>query len=90
MKHTKILRENYNSLIRQLKENNLKANRITSFYEGMCISFIKNNTILYLELYEDGDIGYIIEDIVNKRIIDNKDLTYINEVIHIIKEYIKE
>lgn len=85
-----VLENNYNSLIIKLKEHNLKPNRITLFYEGVCISFIKNNTIMYLELYNDGDIGYIIEDIINKKSIDNKDLTNINKVIHIIKEYIGE
>lgn len=85
-----VLENNYNSLIIKLKEYGLKPNRMTLFYEGICVSFTKNNTVLYVELYNDGDMGYIIEDIVNKKSIDNKDLTSISEVIHSIKEYIGE
>jgi hypothetical protein len=45
-----------------------------SIDEGACIVFQKEKVLVYLEFYNDGDIGLISEDIHNKRILENLDL----------------
>lgn len=49
--------------------------------DGLCFYFKKENYNVYLELYRDLEIGYIVEDKVNKKIIANVDIENINEFI---------
>jgi hypothetical protein len=56
-------------------ENNLIPFRITpSSDEGLCLVFASENKIVYLEYYNDEDIGLISEDFFKKKVLDNIDL----------------
>ncbi len=75
-------------IINNLAVQNIHPNRITpSVEEGMCLTFNNNNRILYFELYNDGDIGYIIEDIKFNRIIENEDVNSTTEVLNKISHF---
>lgn len=63
------------ALIERLVDNNLFPIRITpTVEEGLCFVFEEKDNTLYLELYNDKDIGYIIENTKRKEIIANEDL----------------
>ena len=77
------------SLIKDLNEASLDYDY--AHYEkdvGHCFVFEKGDCILYLEIYNDGDIGYIISDDKNKKTIENKDIKY-EEVIDVIKKFLE-
>lgn len=62
-------------ILPELINKNLIPFRITpSIDEGLCLVFSKLNKIVYLEYYNDGDIGLISEDSLNKKILENIDL----------------
>lgn len=43
--------------------------------EGMFLAFRnRRNGIMYMELYNDGDIGYIVINLDTKKIIENKEI----------------
>jgi hypothetical protein len=76
-------------LIPDFVHNNLIPFRIVpSIEEGVCLSFKKDNIIVYVEFYNDGDIGLIAEDYVKKCIIKNINLTKEN-VIPEVKSILK-
>lgn len=56
--------------------------------EGILISFKKNDLRMYLELYNDGQIGYIVEDFKVKTIKDNKELNSIQEASFTIENFL--
>jgi len=77
-----------NKLISNLApENIFPSNISTSIEEGICLSFKKSSKILYFELYNNGELGYIIEDAKEKKILENEDLNSINEATDKIKEF---
>lgn len=59
-----------------------------SYDEG--IAFIFKNTVqkMYLEIYNDGQIGYIIEDYQKKSILENNDVKSIYEAKNRVKKFI--
>lgn len=59
----------------------------TSFEEGICFTFQKMQFLLYLELYNDGDFGYLIEDSRNKKIIESNDLNTISGFSNRIEQF---
>lgn len=66
---------NVKELIPELIANNLIPSRITpSAEEGLCLIFREATKAIYVEFYNDGDIGLISEDFVAKKILDNIDL----------------
>lgn len=68
-------------LIKDLASKNIFPNNIaTSAEEGLCLIYTKSNKSLYFELYNDGDLGYIIEDSKNKLVIENEDVNSLSEV----------
>lgn len=68
-------------LVPNLVKNNLIPSRLTpSEDKGFCLVFKDSEKIIYLEFYNDEDIGLISEDINQKKIIDNIDLTKNNVV----------
>ncbi|MCF8137368.1 MAG: hypothetical protein K9K63_08675 [Desulfotignum sp.] len=72
---TDAVMEKARNLIPKLVHNNLIPFRITpSMEEGVCIAFQKNSILVYIEFYNDGDIGMIAEDYIGKRILENIDL----------------
>lgn len=62
--------------------------RINYLEEGTCYEYKHENKKLYLELYNDGEIGYIIEDFINKEILENEDI-YEEEIIPCIQKFFK-
>jgi len=67
--------KNINDLLPVLFENDLFPCRVVPFYEGICMTFKRDNIRVYVEFYNDGDVGLISENIITKKILDNVDLT---------------
>jgi hypothetical protein len=56
--------------------NNLIPYRFSpSIDEGLCVMFKQDNIMTYLEFYDDGDIGIIAEDIKDKKVLMNEDIS---------------
>jgi len=83
----------FNNLKKTLKYlliNNIIPYKISpSVEEGICIVLKNKNKKLHFEIYNDGDMGYIIEDYINKKIISNKDFNSIKDAIHDIVKFKK-
>lgn len=71
----------------KLKENNLIPYRISEIedVDGLCFCFKKETYFVYLEVYSDLEMGYIVDDSINKKIIANVDIQDINEFITYMK-----
>jgi hypothetical protein len=82
----KLIEKRYNVFLSLLEENNLKTHRINLLPEGgVCFIFKKNNFTIYFEIYNNGEMGYIIEDSINHKMIDNQDIKNFNDLIKIFK-----
>jgi hypothetical protein len=76
-----VLNTAYGLLIR-LFEFNVFPDKITpSIEKGLLLIFKNENQKLYIELYNDGDIGYLIEDIQLKKILENVDINDIDKLL---------
>ena len=68
--------------IKQLEYNNIVPIRITqSIEEGICFVFSKEKYILYFEIYNDGELGYIIEKVDDKKVIENLEIHSISSIM---------
>ena len=68
----KLIEQRYKIFSSLLEENDLKTHRINLLPDGgVCFTFKKNNFTICFEIYNDGEMGYIIEDSINYKIIDN-------------------
>lgn len=66
---------------KELVEAGLQVLRVEKSAEGgICLVFRKGSQNLYLEFYNDGDVGYIVEDFHTKQIIDNRDIRIIDSL----------
>lgn len=75
-------------ILSTLSNQNIYPTLITpTIEEGMCLAFIKAQFRLYFELYNSGEVGYIIEDAVLKKIVKNEDLESIKEITSIIEKF---
>lgn len=75
-------------LMKMLAVKNIHPHRIaTSADDGICLTFKKGNEICYLELYNNGEMGYIIENRLDKTVIANEDLFSLNESINAIEDF---
>ena len=82
----KLVEQRYKIFLSLLEENNLKTHRINLLPDGgVCFTFKKNNFTICFEIYNDGEMGYIIEDSINHEIVDNQDIENFNELINILK-----
>jgi hypothetical protein len=75
------------SLVIILYKFDVYPTRISPTVEaGLCLTFKTQNHIMYFEMYNDGDIGYIIENLKYKNEIKNVDLDidFDDEVQHIL------
>jgi hypothetical protein len=64
-----------NYIIDELSKINIFPDRITpSAEEGLCLVFNNNGNTFYFEIYNDGDMGYIIEHRKEKKILENEDI----------------
>jgi hypothetical protein len=82
----KIVRNNYDLFKIKLKERNLEPHRVNliEYVGGICFQFNKKESIIYFEFYNDGEMGYIIEDSINHQIIDNQDINDFEEFLKIL------
>lgn len=68
-------------LIPQMVVNDLIPFRVTqSIEEGISFVFKNDNKLFYLEIYNDNEIGILIEDYYNKIILKNKELQNYEEI----------
>lgn len=71
-----------------LSNQNIYPSIITpTIEEGMCLAFIKAQYRLYFELYNSGEVGYIIENADLKKIVKNEDLESVEEITSIIEKF---
>jgi hypothetical protein len=76
------------TIISRLAENNIFPHKIsTSIEEGVCLTFTKANERFYLELYNDGEKGYAIEDPIAKKVLENEDLLTYDQAIQRVKGF---
>jgi hypothetical protein len=77
-------------ILEKLAHTNIFPDRITpSAEEGICIVFRNNGETLYFELYNDGDMGYIIENRKEKKILENEDIEDLQMLYDRLKQFIK-
>ena len=81
-----IVRKNYDLFKTKLKELNLEPHRINliGYVGGICFQFNRKGSRIYFEFYNDGEMGYIIEDSINHQIIDNQDVNDFEEFLKIL------
>lgn len=60
----------------------------TSAEEGICLTFKNNDKILYFEIYNSGELGYIIEDSLKCQIIENEDVYTTEDIVSIVSDFI--
>jgi hypothetical protein len=78
------------AFINNLIENGLKNFEITpSAEEGICFIFRRNNNVLYFEIYNDEEMGYIVEDEKKKIVIENKEISSEEEIIKVLQNFYK-
>lgn len=77
-------------IINVLSELNIYPNNITpTVEEGMCFTFHKAQYRMYLEFYNTGEIGYIIEDTLLKKTLGNEDLASVEQVSTIVERFLQ-
>lgn len=75
-------------LLNALIDNNLVPSRITqSAEEGVCFVFNKSKYTLYIEIYNDQELGLIIENFTKKEIIKNIEVNLIEDFIKEVNEF---
>lgn len=75
-------------LIDQFVENNFIPNRLTqSIEEGVSFVFSKGKLFLYLEIYNDAEMGVLVEDYENKSVLKNKEVSSQQEILEEISEF---
>ena len=75
-------------LIRMLAIKDIHPNRIaTSAEDGICLTFKKGNEICYVELYNNGEMGYLIENRIERTVVVNEDLYSLNESVNAIVDF---
>jgi hypothetical protein len=60
-----------------------------SIEEGIAFIFKSKNRKMYFEFYNDGENGFIIEDYVHKKIIANKNVNSLSEIVINILNFIR-
>ena len=75
-------------LLRLLAVKSIFPNKIsTSVEEGICLKFKKNQLVLFLELYNSNEIGYLIENTLKHEILGNEDIASVDEGVSIIIDF---
>lgn len=75
-------------IINELANYYIFSDRITqTVEEGICMVFFHADKTMFFEIYNDGELGYIIEDRINKRILRNENVININESIKKISSF---
>lgn len=75
-------------LLRLLAVKSIFPNKIsTSVEEGICLTFKKDQLVLFLELYYSNEIGYLIENTLKHEILGNEDIASVDEGASIIIDF---
>ena len=85
LKHypNEIVEKNYKTFKRLLNYYKIKYHKVYLHHKGgIYFIFIKNNSGIFVELYNDGTLNYFIQN--NKGIIENKNFNDFSEVIKIL------
>lgn len=53
---------------------------------GVCFYFVNGCKRMYLECHDDGEIGYIVEDYIDKRILANRKIIR-EEIFTVLKDF---
>ncbi len=78
-------------LISGLLNDHIIPDKITTSAEGgICLEFKKENQRLYFEVYNNGEMGYIIEDTVLKKTIENEDASSIWEFLEKLNKFLNK
>ncbi len=73
-----------------LIENKLIPIRVSIIEDNsLCLTLAKSNVKVYLEIYDDGSMGFIAENVSAKEIIDNRDVESRPELIDYLRRYLK-
>jgi hypothetical protein len=64
-----------------------KPDRINRIEDGVCFTYRNGEEILYLEIYDDKEMGYIIENKKKKKIIENTNVTTAEEMINVLRKF---
>ena len=65
---------------RLLKENKIIPLRKAKTEDGICYIFLSGNYSMYVEVYNDYEIGYIINNDSRKKILSNQDGNPLNVI----------
>lgn len=77
-------------LLLDLYEKKIFPNRIgLSCEEGICLTFLHDNKSLYVELYNNRKIGYIINNDKKKKIIEIMDINDYEKLIEVICKFME-
>jgi len=66
--------------------HNITIDLSTTVEGGMYVGIVNEYKIMHVELYNDGDLGYIVEDIRGD-LWENEDVETVKEMIDIIKKF---
>jgi hypothetical protein len=76
------------NLIEQFLKNSFVPSRLTqSIEEGMSFVFMRNKLFFYLEIYNDKEMGVLIEDYDNKKVLINKEVNSQHEILEVLSEF---
>ena len=76
------------NFVKNLADYEIYPDRVNPSAEGgICLSFHNGTQILHFEIYNDGELGYIIEDRYKKEILENQEIKYLSTMIERIKEF---
>jgi hypothetical protein len=59
-----------------------------SIEEGIVLTFKERTKKLYFELYNDEQFGYIIEDLKNNQVLENRNVDSIDHITEVISEFV--
>ncbi len=77
-------------ILNVLSTQNIYPTIITpTIEEGICLTFHKTHFRLYFEFYNSGEIGYIIEDSLSKKTLENEDLKSIDDIPNIVEKFLQ-
>lgn len=75
--------------IRALDEEKLVPNCIGKCEDGLCFQFKRGSGRLYVEFYNSGEAGYLIEDLEHEAPRANKDFDTIDEAVRVVGLFMK-
>ena len=80
--------ESTRQLIEMIMPKLFIPERLTiSIEEGICLEFIHSFKRMYVELYNNGEIGYITVNWTTTDILENKSVNNVTEMFNVIKEF---